>query len=321
MHTLTRLHPLERLLDREIDLTRLPDADDMDEITVRIEALEQQIALIQQSMGARIASLGQALSQTQTQLKALAPQAQLGAAIPGLAHDLNSALGNSSLSANVMQDQLADFQRSLASGPVRRSELTALLDNFTEGLRIVTTSSRYAAEAIGSLKNVAIDSANPRVRAFDLDTVLTDVLATVQPALRQAQATVSITRDNAVSTRLHGCPGTLARVLHNLINNAVVHGFAPLTDARARQLTIHLGGDDECVLLHLADNGAGMDEHVLSQVFTPYFTTRAAQGGTGLGLSQARQMIEGEWHGRLMLTSTPDIGSEFTLILPRVCPV
>lgn len=65
--------------------------------------------------------------------------------------------------------------------------------------------------------------------------------------------------------------------------------------------------------INIADTGKGMDNNVLQQIFTPYFTTRA--NGTGLGLAIARQICE--MHGgSIHAASVPGRGSTFTVILP-----
>lgn len=313
------LRPLERLLAREIDLTQLPAADDMDELVVRIEALEHQVQFTQQSMNARINALTRELAQSRAQIAALAPLATLGSVTPALAHDLNTALGNSGLAADVMRDQLDAFRARMDTAPVRRGDLNRLLESFNEGLNIVHSAGACAGDLVGSLKTVAIDGASGRTRRFALRSLVDDVLVTLRPALRQARVHAEVDIDPALL--LESAPGLLAQVVLNLVQNAVVHAFADeaMPDAASGKRRIDLTArmrDVQHVVLEVSDNGMGMSTEVLARAFTPYFTTRAGAGGSGVGLSHARSVVEAQLNGTLTVDSTPGVGTRFCVTLP-----
>ncbi|MBQ8052512.1 MAG: response regulator [Lachnospiraceae bacterium] len=67
--------------------------------------------------------------------------------------------------------------------------------------------------------------------------------------------------------------------------------------------------------IRIADNGCGMSKEVLKQIFTPFFTTKKAGEGTGLGLSLVEQIILSH-RGFIFAESTPGRGSVFTILLP-----
>ena len=67
----------------------------------------------------------------------------------------------------------------------------------------------------------------------------------------------------------------------------------------------------------VADDGEGMPEEVLSQAFTPYFTTKAKRGGAGLGLPQVQRFTEGRG-GAVFIESERGAGTLVRLFLPRV---
>jgi len=71
----------------------------------------------------------------------------------------------------------------------------------------------------------------------------------------------------------------------------------------------------DCVALSVTDTGLGMSEDVASRAFEPFFSTRLLDGGTGLGLSNARAFAEA-LGGSVELSSKPDVGTRVTLHLP-----
>jgi signal transduction histidine kinase len=66
-------------------------------------------------------------------------------------------------------------------------------------------------------------------------------------------------------------------------------------------------------VIKVSDNGPGINENDLPLIFEPFFTRKGA--GTGLGLSITQRIVE-EHHGRILVESTPGIGTEFTIELP-----
>ena len=109
--------------------------------------------------------------------------------------------------------------------------------------------------------------------------------------------------------------GQIQQVLLNLIVNA--RQAMP----NGGQLTVQVRRSSEGALgeIVVRDSGAGIPPETLRKIFDPYFTTKTAdaqgQGGTGLGLSLAREVIEAH-HGRIRVESTVGQGTMFILKLP-----
>jgi len=113
-------------------------------------------------------------------------------------------------------------------------------------------------------------------------------------------------------------PEELYLALLNLCRNAAdaIPEDGAITVA-ARNVEPSAGAAREFVEIVVADDGEGMTEEVLSQAFTPYFTTKAAGSGTGLGLAQVRRFAEGRG-GAVGIESERGVGTLVRLFLPRV---
>src|SRR5216110_3266887 len=92
-------------------------------------------------------------------------------------------------------------------------------------------------------------------------------------------------------------------------------GGGALTVA-ARNVEPSAGAAQGFIEIVVADDGEGMPDEVLSQAFTPYFTTKAAGSGSGLGLLQVRRFAEGRG-GTVCIESEGGIGTLVRLFLPR----
>jgi signal transduction histidine kinase len=68
--------------------------------------------------------------------------------------------------------------------------------------------------------------------------------------------------------------------------------------------------------LSLRDNGVGIAQEHLQHIFEPFFTTSLGQGGNGLGLSISYNLVTSVLQGKIEVTSTLGLGTEFVLQLP-----
>ncbi|AZG35456.1 ATP-binding protein [Shewanella psychromarinicola] len=104
-------------------------------------------------------------------------------------------------------------------------------------------------------------------------------------------------------------PSQVNQVLLNLLLNA-----AQASDTRGI-ITINTGSDEHWVWFSVKDNGSGIPQNKLEQIFQPFYTTKAKDQGMGLGLALSRKIID-KHLGVLEVISEPGIGSCFTVKLP-----
>jgi signal transduction histidine kinase len=88
-------------------------------------------------------------------------------------------------------------------------------------------------------------------------------------------------------------------------------GFEPVISA----VTRNLGNNVE---IRIRDNGTGIPDEVKEKMFNPFFTTKPAGEGTGLGLSMSHDIIVKQHGGSIDVATEPGQFTEFTIVLPRV---
>ena len=82
-----------------------------------------------------------------------------------------------------------------------------------------------------------------------------------------------------------------------------------------RQLTRNLG---DRVEVRIRDNGTGIPPEIQEKIFNPFFTTKPAGEGTGLGLSLSHDIVVKQHGGTIDVVSEPGSFTEFIITLPRV---
>ncbi len=299
--------------DRKSTEAALVDA--RDGLQLSLGELARQKASVE-SAHSDLSSVLVTLKQAQTNLITSEKMASLGSLVAGIAHELNTPIGNSLLTATALDDMVLDFERKLAAGGVKRSALEVLLADTKQACNIMTSSLRRAADLITSFKQVAVDQTSDKRRRFDFGEVLHDTLATFAAQLRRMNCDVDVDCPKALI--LDSYPGSVGQVLSNLINNALLHAFEGRAMGKLR-ITVRETPDDQ-VLLVFSDDGVGMPPKVLHQVFDPFFTTKMGQGGSGLGMNIVYNIVTGMLGGSIDIESSTTHGTSITIKIPRLAP-
>lgn len=255
------------------------------------------------------------LRQTQAELIQSAKLASLGALVAGVAHELNTPVGNALMAVTTLAERQRDLDNAVASG-LSRSALQSYLETAHEALDLLERNLTRTADLICGFKQVAVDQASEQRRSFGLHQLLHEIFLAMSPTLRQSP--YQFLNQIESSIEMDSFPGPLGQVFMNLISNALQHAFAGRTHGQML-VRAQLQGNG-WVSLRFADDGAGIAEQHLARVFDPFFTTRLGQGGSGLGLNISHNIVTGILGGRIEVRSRPGQGTEFLIELPLAAP-
>lgn len=307
----------ERIAQLEYSELRLSEAKrDLKDLNVSLESRVSERSAALERANADLSAALQTLQRTQVELLASEKMASLGSLVAGIAHELNTPIGNSLLASTSLRDRVEDFERHVAAGALRRTELIAHLEEVRTASGLISNSLHKAAELISSFKQIAVDQTNDQRREFDLLEAVRDTIATYTPRLRRAGCEVVLEIQEGL--RFDSYPGGLYQILNNLMNNALNHAFEA---GAGGVITVHAEAEaGGMVALTFSDNGAGMSDEVLRRVFDPFFTTRMGQGGTGLGMHIVYNIVSAVLGGRISVSSAPGAGTAVRMLLPRCAP-
>ncbi len=287
----------------------------------QLQGRDAELRALNQALEARVAERTQELSAALARLQAAQQElveaeklASLGSLVAGVAHELNTPIGNALASASTLAAAAQELGQTVGGGPVRRSELLRLAQLLQEAAELTERSLHRAAHLVQSFKQVAVDQTSERRRRFELAEMLEEVLDMLRPNFRHHA--IEFHLEVAEPIEMDSYPGALSQVVMNLAMNAALHAFegrdAGRVSLRARALP---QGQVELIC---EDDGLGMDAATQRRVFEPFFTTRLGKGGSGLGLPIARNLCMQVLGGRLELESRPGAGSRFILSMPAV---
>jgi signal transduction histidine kinase len=182
--------------------------------------------------------------------------------------------------------------------------------------RQLEQSLDQAQRVVASVQQLALDQTTGQRRGFDLLATVHEVVEITRLSHRHDAVEIAVTGEPELM--MDSYPGPIGQVLAQLVDNAVVHGFADHREGTIAVRVWPTGRD--AVRLTVHDNGAGIPHDRLSQVFAPFYTTQVAAGGTGLGLTIVRNLVTGILGGRIDIASPPGAGTTVTVTLPRKAP-
>ncbi len=257
------------------------------------------------------------LNMAQEELVRSEKLAALGSLVAGIAHELNTPIGNSLMVASTLLDQTQALTEGYARDKgLKRSVLENYIGDAGRAGDILVRNLQRAADLVNGFKQVAMDQTSSQRRRFSLAEVVSEIMLTLWPTLKKTAFSVrqSIPDDLVMDSY----PGPLGQVLANLVNNALLHGFegrkTGTVSISARR------GDEGWMELTVADDGVGIPAANLNRIFDPFFTTKLGAGGSGLGLNIAHNIVTGILGGRIRVQSEPEAGAVFILTLPLVAP-
>lgn len=253
----------------------------------------------------------QQLREAQAQLVEREKLAALGSLVAGVAHELNTPLGNSLLIASSIEDSIERINVVIDSGQVKRSDFKLFSQRCREACMLLMRSLKTSTNLVSSFKQVAVDQASAQARRFDLLQTTEEIAATIMNQVRQAGHHLVI--EIPAKIELNSYPGSYGQVVINLIQNAMVHGFDGRRDGTIR-ISAHKMGKDKVQII-VDDNGKGIPDENINRIFEPFFTTKLGQGGSGLGLHITYNIVTSLLAGQIEVESTVGVGTRFILEL------
>jgi two-component system sensor histidine kinase BaeS len=221
--------------------------------------------------------------------------------LANLVHELGRPLG-------AIRSGLQALQRGAVQDPELLDELLSGMDEQVKHLQILLDDLAHLHDQV--LGTLELDR-----QPLNLNQWLPQILRPwFQVADDKKQKFVVIVPDNLPT--IVADPNRLAQAIENLVSNALK--FTP----RGGEITISAAVTEDEVEIHVRDNGPGIPPDELQDIFEPFFRggqQRRVKQGMGLGLSIANDLVIAHG-GRLMPSSQPEEGSQFTIYIPHCIP-
>ncbi|MBR0714345.1 ATP-binding protein [Bradyrhizobium liaoningense] len=251
--------------------------------------------------------------------------ASLGQLTAGIAHEIKNPLNfvnNFSSVSTELIDELHEVLEAAKLDDKTKEEIDELTHMLKGNLEKVVQHGKRADSIV---KNMLLHSreGSGEHREADINAIVEESLNLAYHGARAEKSGFNITlkRDlDPAAGMLDIYPQEITRVFLNLISNGFyaatkrkgseADGFEPTLSATTKNL-----GDK--VEIRIRDNGTGIPPEVKEKMFNPFFTTKPAGEGTGLGLSMSHDIVVKQHGGTIDVTTEPGAFTEFIITLPR----
>jgi signal transduction histidine kinase len=291
--------------------------------------LQESYADLEKKVEQRTSELRQSLNELRTAQDRLVQTeklASLGQLTAGIAHEIKNPLNFVNNFASLSAELTDELNEVLAPVPLA-ADLRAEVDELTGLLRDnLGKVVQHGRRADSIVKNMLLHSreGGGEHRLSDINALVEESLNLAYHGARAEKPLFDVTLKSELDPAAGSAevfPQEISRVLLNLISN----GFYAVTK---RQMGSGAAGYEPVVIattrdrgdsieIRIRDNGTGIADEVKEKMFNPFFTTKPAGEGTGLGLSMSHDIIVKQHGGTIDVTTEPGKFTEFTILLPR----
>jgi signal transduction histidine kinase len=251
--------------------------------------------------------------------------ASLGQLTAGIAHEIKNPLNfvnNFSAVSAELVDEMNDVLKDTKLENKTREEIDELTHMLKGNLEKVVQHGKRADSIV---KNMLLHSreGSGEHRPAEINAIVEESLNLAYHGARAEKSGFNITLKRDLDPKagmVDLYPQEITRVFLNLISNgfyaatkrkeAGIDGFEPTLSATTKNL-------GNAVEIRIRDNGTGIPLEVKEKMFNPFFTTKPAGEGTGLGLSMSHDIVVKQHGGKIDVDTQPGSFTEFIITLPR----
>ena len=264
------------------------------------------------------------LRETQAQLIQSEKMASLGELTAGIAHEIQNPLNFVNNFSDVNTELISEMKDEIDKGNIE--EVRAIANDIADNEQKINHHGKRADAIVKGMLQHSRSSSGVK-EPTDINALADEYLRLAYHGFRAKDksfnATMKTDFDESIG-KLNVVPQDIGRVILNLITNAFY--AAPLPREVGGKdpdykheptVWVNTKKVDDKVLISVRDNGPGIPEKVLDKIFQPFFTTKPAGQGTGLGLSLAYDIVKAHG-GDLKVETKEGEGAEFIILLPII---
>ena len=293
----------------------------------QLKARETELAVLVDSRTVELRGAINNLKETQNQLVLSEKMASLGQLTAGIAHEIKNPLNFITNFAALSGDLTRDLRHELAAESdhvekARAVEIEGILKDLEQNVNKINEHGKRADSIVRGMLLHSRGKSGERLET-DLNALLAEYTNLAYHGMRAQDHTFNVKLETEFDPsigKVNVVPQDLSRAFLNIVNNAcyaandrrktATNGFNPVVRVSARNL-------QDSIEIRVRDNGNGIPQSILEKIFNPFFTTKPAGAGTGLGLSLSYDIITQEHKGYIKVDTKEGEYTEFIIVIPR----
>jgi sigma-B regulation protein RsbU (phosphoserine phosphatase) len=248
------------------------------------------------------------LQENQDKLLIAEKMAALGRVTATIAHEMNTPVAAVRVVFDELDKLVKEYVEAATDSKVSPATHREIAGEMREAIRIGTSAAVKVAGFVRGIKSETADLGEGEKDRFDAVSVVRDTVMTLTQTAKQGRCHISF-EPEAESIYVYGPPDRFARVITNLVSNAI--------DASQPKggglISLRLFTFDGGAQLEVSDEGTGIPDEIASKIFDPMFSTKPFGEATGLGLSVVHDILLGDFEGTIDVKTRLGEGTTFVL--------
>ncbi|MES2890891.1 MAG: ATP-binding protein [Bacteroidota bacterium] len=307
---------------------KLKEVSELSEKNIQQEQEKQQILaaqneVLETQVSHRTTELRESLENlknTQAQLIQSEKMASLGELTAGIAHEIQNPLNFVNNFSEVTTELLGEMKAELVSG--NTGEAIAIANDLEQNLQKINHHGKRADSIVKGMLQHSKQTSGLK-EATDINALCDEYLRLSFHGFKAKDdlfnATINTDFDTSIG-KTNLVPQAMGKALLNLFNNALYavnqKGKAQINDGYQPTIKVSTRKLGDRIEISIEDNGDGIREKIADKIFQPFFTTKPAGQGTGLGLSLAYDIVTKEHLGQITIKKGNTNNTEFIIQIP-----
>jgi signal transduction histidine kinase len=252
----------------------------------------------------------------QSQLIELESMAELGTMMSSLTHEVNTPIGVALTASTYITDTQKIILNKLNSENLKKSELINYFNDASEASIIIARNLSRADLLIKSFKQLSVDQHSQDIRTFNVCDYVFELMLSLKPRLKSKPHKFCI--DIPTELTITSNAGAISQIIINLVMNSAQHAFPIGVHGRIniKASLLHTETNNPKIQLDYRDNGIGMSETTIENIYKPFFTLARDKGGTGLGMHICNNIVMKVLKGNIDCHSALGKGVHFCIQFP-----
>ncbi|THB71177.1 MAG: sensor histidine kinase [Gammaproteobacteria bacterium] len=235
--------------------------------------------------------------------------ASLAGLVNGVAHEINTPLGACITAASHLETQISNTHEIQSPDINPESNNDSKLKPI---INLITSNLENIAALVDTFKLTATNQGSEEEKIINLSEFLNQSL--MQEKIRCTSNSINLIFEVDNDIQITTYPQILFHIISSIIDNSFTHAFENVMHEKI--ITISAEHDADSVEISISDNGIGMKESNLNEIFDPFYTTKRGQGHHGLGLHISYNIIKHKLLGKICCSSEIDKGTTTIISLP-----
>lgn len=247
---------------------------------------------------------------TQKQLIESEKIASLGYLVGGIAHEINTPVGNSVTLITYMQRESKSISQKLETGQIKKKDLSDFVNSTLEASDNIYKNLRMTSDLVNRFKQLAASESIESVIHFNIHEYLSLIVKSM--GISQETGSIQVDIEGDKNLEIHTDAGKFSQIFTNLISNSLQHGF---TSSKGGSIRISYENVGDDLFIKYEDDGRGIEKDYLDSIYTPFFTTKFSGETKGLGLNIVYNVVTKLFNGSIRCDSEVGRGTIFFIKL------